>query len=148
MTEAQIHLMTNHFPIILPMIGGVILILSFLLKSAVSRRIGYFIVVLGGLFTIPAFFSGEGAEEIVEHLGKSHDLIHEHEEKAEIFAYLSYLISLVSLVALWMNWKKKSYEKLLFPLVIIGSLGLAVLAFQTGKSGGEISHPEILNQED
>ena len=47
-----------------------------------------------------------------------------------------------------MNWKKKSYEKLLFPLVIIGSLGLAVLAFQTGKSGGEISHPEILNQED
>ena len=143
MTDAQIHLMTNHLPLAIPFIGLIILIISFFIKSAVARRIGYLILVLGGLFTIPTFLSGEGAEEIAEHMGKSHDLIHEHEESAETFAYLNYVLACLSAVALWMSWKKHEYEKYLFPIVLAGGVLIAVFALCTGESGGEISHPEI-----
>ena len=80
MNAAQIHLLSNHLPLTIPFIGLIVLFISFFVKSDIVRRTGYFILLLGGLFTIPTFLSGEGAEEIVEHLGKSHDLIHEHEE--------------------------------------------------------------------
>jgi hypothetical protein len=112
MTDAQVHLMTNHLPLILPIIGALVLIIALIIQSNVSRRIGYFLIALGGLYTIPAFFSGEGAEHIVEELGRSHDLIHEHEEIAETFAYLSYLLSVLALIALYMSWKKKTMERI------------------------------------
>lgn len=143
MNEAQLHLLSNHLPLTLPFIGLLILVISFFVKSSVVRRTGYFILVLGGLFTIPAFFSGEGAEEIAEHMGKNHDLIHEHEESAETFAYLNYLLALLSAVALWMSWKKNELEKYIFPLILIGGVIISVFALCTGESGGEISHPEI-----
>ena len=144
MTDAQVHLMTNHLPLILPIIGVLVLIIALIIQSNVSRRIGYFLIALGGLYTIPAFFSGEGAEHIVEELGRSHDLIHEHEEIAETFAYLSYLLSVLALIALYMSWKKKTMERILMPIVLIGALALSYLAFETGRSGGKISHPEVL----
>ena len=133
MTDAQVHLMTNHLPLILPIIGVLVLIIALIIQSNVSRRIGYFLIALGGLYTIPAFFSGEGAEHIVEELGRSHDLIHEHEEIAETFAYLSYLLSVLALIALYMSWKKKTMERILMPIVLIGALALSYLAFETGS---------------
>ncbi len=144
MTDAQVHLITNHLPLILPIIGVLVLIIALIIQSNVSKRIGYFLIALGGLYTIPAFFSGEGAEHIVEELGRSHDLIHEHEEIAETFAYSSYLLSVLALIALYMSWKKKTKERILMPIVLIGALALSYLAFETGRSGGKISHPEVL----
>jgi len=143
MTDAQIHLMANHLPLAIPFIGVVVLIISFFIKSAVARRIGYVILVLGGLLTIPAFLTGEGAEEIAEHMGKNHDLIHEHEESAETFAYLSYVLACISVTGLWMSWKKHELEKYVFPLVLAAGVLLAIFAVCTGESGGEISHPEM-----
>ena len=143
MSDAQTHLMINHLPLLLPIIGAIILIIALVINSRVSRRIGYFIIVLSGMFTVPVFFSGEGAEHFVEELGRSHDLIHEHEESAEIYAYLSYLISLFSIFALYMSCKKKALERILLPMVLVGALALSYLSFETGRSGGKISHPEV-----
>ena len=143
MNAAQIHLLSNHIPLALPFIGILILLISIFIKSDIAKRIGYLIFVLGGLFTIPTFLSGEGAEEIVEQIGRSHDLIHEHEESAETFAYLNYLLALLAAFALWFNWKKANWEKYLFIAVLTLSIVVAGFALCTVESGGEISHPEI-----
>jgi uncharacterized membrane protein len=143
MNAAQIHLLSNHIPLALPFIGILILLISIFIKSDIAKRIGYLILVLGGLFTVPTFLSGEGAEEIVEQIGRSHDLIHEHEESAETFAYLNYLLALLATFALWFNWKKANWEKYLFMAVLTLSILVAGFALCTGESGGEISHPEI-----
>ena len=147
MNAAQIHLLSNHLPLTIPFIGLIVLLISFFVKSDIVRRTGYFILLLGGLFTIPTFLSGEGAEEIVEHLGKSHDLIHEHEESAETFAYINYLLALLAAGALWMNWKKIEVEKYLFPVVIGISVLVCIFALSTGESGGEISHSKEIHSE-
>ncbi len=143
MNDIQIHLIANHLPLALPFIGLLVLILSIAVKSRISRRIAYLLIALGGILTLPAFFSGEGAEEIAEQMHKNHDLIHEHEEKAELFAYINYLLASLSAFGLWMSWKKKEMEKYVFLLVLAGTIAVCVLAFCTGESGGEISHPEI-----
>ncbi len=144
MQPAHYHLLFNHLPIIIPAVGLAVLILGFLTRSEVVKRTAYFVLILGAIGTLPAFFTGEGAEEAIEHLPEiSKKIIHAHEEKAETFALLSYLLGVLSLIALWANWKKKSFSSLLSYLVVVCVLVVLVLAQQTGTSGGEIRHTEI-----
>lgn len=61
MNEAHFHLIINHFPIIIPVVGMLILLSGFLIKSPLLKRVAYCLFILGTLFTIPAFASGEAA---------------------------------------------------------------------------------------
>ena len=144
MNEAHFHLIINHFPIIIPVVGMLILLSGFLIKSPLLKRVAYCLFILGALFTIPAFASGEAAEEVVEHMnGVSEHRIHEHEEVAETFSLLIYLLGGFSLIALWAQWKQKSFSKIISWGVALFALVVLFYAQQTGTSGGEIQHPEI-----
>ena len=140
---AHFHLMINHFPIILPLIGIIILIIAILFKSDSIKRVSFLIFILAAIATFFAMNSGEGAEEVVEELGRSHDLIHEHEEQAETFALLAYILGLFSVVALWLNWKKHPFANLAMYLTILICAGTLYFSKSTGTTGGEISHEEI-----
>ena len=141
--EAHFHLIINHFPIILPIVGLIILIIGFLMKAELVKRITYGIFIVAAATTFLAMNSGEGAEEIVEELGRNHHAIHEHEEHAETFALLSYVLGLFSVIALWLNWKKHPFKDLSMYLVALVSIAVLFLARGVGQSGGEISHEEI-----
>ena len=141
--EAHFHLIINHFPIILPIVGLIILIIGFLMKAELVKRISYGIFIVAAATTFLAMNSGEGAEEIVEELGRNHHAIHEHEEHAETFALLSYVLGLFSAIALWLNWKKHPFKDLSMYLVALVSIAVLFLARGVGQSGGEISHEEI-----
>jgi uncharacterized membrane protein len=144
MNDAHFHLVVNHLPIVFPMVGVIIMIGGFLFRSEVIKRTSFAIFILGAMVTVPAFMSGEGAEEVVEHMaGMSHDLIHEHEEKAETFALLSYLLGAISLIGIWANWKRKKIASILAILTLVMSGAVLYFAKQTGTSGGEIRHTEI-----
>ena len=146
MNDAHLHLVFNHLPIIIPMIGLLILIGGFITRSAVVKRTALLIFILGAIFTIPAFSTGEGAEEIVEELTVTdHSFIHEHEELAETFALLSYGLGFISLIGLWANYTKKSFSNLIAIIVLAGSFVVLFFAQKTGTSGGEIRHTEIRN---
>jgi uncharacterized membrane protein len=143
MNQAHLHLLFNHLPIIIPFIGLMILLGGIFLKSDIVKRTAYCILIAGALFTIPAFFTGEGAEEIVEELGINHKLIHEHEEFAELFAIISYLMGAFSIFSLWLNWKKNKYSTYLDYMLIAFIAIVLFFAQKTGTSGGEIRHSEI-----
>ncbi len=145
MNDAHLHMIFNHLPIIFPIVGIIILIGGFLTRSEIVKRTAFLVFILGAIFTIPAFNSGEGAEEIVEEIGTKidHHFIHEHEELAETFALLSYALGFISIVALWSNYTKKSFSNLIAILVLAGSFVVVFFAQKTGTSGGEIRHTEI-----
>lgn len=144
MNGAHFHMVVNHLPIIFPIVGFIVLVVGFLVKSDVVKRTGFLVFILGAISNMPAFVSGEEAEEIVEGLsGVSHRLIHEHEEKAEVFGMMNYLLGLFSLIALWASWKGKQFAKYLGLLVLIFAPFVLYLAKETGTSGGEIRHTEI-----
>jgi len=144
MNDAHLHLAFNHLPVIIPIVGLLIMIGGVLLKSDVIKRTAYAVFILGGLATIPAFTTGEGAEEIAEHLpGVTHHIIHEHEEVAETFALLSYLLGGISLIGLWANWKKKSLSTVSTYLTLALGILVIVTARKTATTGGEVRHTEI-----
>ncbi|MBP4138807.1 DUF2231 domain-containing protein [Flavobacterium geliluteum] len=144
MNEAHYHLVLNHFPIILPIVGLMVIIGGFIVKSEIIKRTAYCIFIFGALAAFAAMATGEGAEEVVEHMdGISKSIIHEHEEKAELLALLSYVLGIISVLALWSNWKRKSYSNYVAYAVIVCSFIVLFFAQQTGTTGGEIRHSEI-----
>lgn len=148
MNAAHFHLVVNHLPIIVPIIGLLVMLGGLILKSEVIKRTAYAIFILGAIATVPAFVSGEGAEEVLEKMQDvSHKLIHEHEEKAETFALLSYVLGLIAIVGLWSNWKKKSFASVVSYVTVLLSFVVLFFAKQTGTSGGEIRHPEIRTEQ-
>lgn len=144
MNQAHFHLVLNHLPIIIPLIGLLVMIGGFIVRSELVKRTAYFIFVLGALMTVPAFLTGEGAEETVENLqGVSEQLIKTHEEVAKTFAIISYLLGAISLIGLWANWQKKPFANISAFVTIAVCLLVLFFAKQTGTSGGEIRHTEI-----
>ena len=144
MNQAHLHLIFNHLPIIVPIIGLLVLVSGFIFKAEILKRAAFGLFILGALFTLPAFGTGEDAEELIENLpGVDEKYIKIHEDAAETFAYLSYGFGVLSLLGLWLNWKKNSYSNFLAIVVAVFAVVVLFFAKETGTTGGEIRHPEI-----
>lgn len=144
MNQAHFHLVVNHLPIIIPIIGLIIMISGFILQSEIVKRTAYGIFILGALCIIPALATGEGAEEIVENIPNiSKSYIKQHEEMAETFAISSYILGGLSLIGLWANIKQKKNSPIISICTIILAIVVLFFAKQTGTSGGKIRHTEI-----
>ncbi|WP_439482333.1 hypothetical protein [Cyclobacterium plantarum] len=144
MNAAHLHLVLNHFPIIVPIIGVLIMITALIIKSEMLKKVAFGLFFLGALFTLPAFGTGEDAEEIIENLpGIEEKFIENHEEAAETFAYFSYGLGILSILGFWANWKENSFSNLLSFVVLLFAFVLLFFAKEVGTTGGEIRHPEI-----
>ena len=144
MNQAHYHLVLNHLPIIMPFIGLIIMVGGYLFRSEIVKRIAFFIFILGAIAIIPAFATGESAEDTIEQVqGIDEQYIETHEETAETFAILSYALGGLSLLGFWANYKQKSFTGIVTIIVIIFTFGVLFFAKQTGTTGGEIRHTEI-----
>ena len=144
MTDAHLHLVVNHFPIIGTILGLGILIAGILLNNTTVKNVSYILFVVAAIFAAFSMGTGEGAEEMVEempNIGKQ--IIHEHEEIAEKLAIVLYALGVISLLGLYTNIKNHTKAKLISYLVLtIAAVGV-FLAQQVGTTGGEIRHTEI-----
>jgi len=144
MNEAHFHLLVNHFPITGTMLGLLVFAFGLLLKNDTVIKTSLYVIAGAALLAIPALLSGEGAEELIEELpGISHDVIHEHEEKGELFVWFSGILAGLSLFGIWVVSKAQAYKKAILWLTFGFGLATAFLAAQVGNSGGLIRHPEI-----
>jgi uncharacterized membrane protein len=144
MNDAKLHLLTNHLPIIIPIVGMAVLIGGFIFRSPIVKRVAFVIFVFGALCTIPAYVTGEGAEEVVEHMpGIDEVFIEEHEELAETFAILSYLLGSLSIVGFWLNLRQKSSASIAAYAILVLAVIVFYFGVRTGTSGGEVRHTEI-----
>jgi uncharacterized membrane protein len=143
MNDAHLHLLVNHFPIIGLFFGIGILLFGIIKKNPLLINTAYIIFVFCMIMGKVSMFTGEKAEDIVENLGISDDLIHEHEELAESFMKIFYLLGLTSILGLYANYKRHSKSLLVAYLVITISVVAVILSKSVGTSGGEIRHTEI-----
>ena len=61
-----IHLLSNHFPIILSLTGFIVLTIGLLRHSKIVKQVGLCILLAASIATIPAYISGEEAEHTIE----------------------------------------------------------------------------------
>ena len=144
MNTAHFHILVNHLPIVGLLIGILVLIAGLLLKKSEIKLTALGILIFSAPSSFFAFFTGEGAEEVVENMsGISETLIHVHEEYAESFFTLTLVLGAVALIAFIAEIKKLKYGRLLVILVLLLAISDGILAKFVGTSGGEIRHSEI-----
>jgi len=133
----------NHFPIIGLFFGIGILAFGIFKKYTILVNTAYVIFIFCMIMAKATMMTGEGAEEIVEELGISHDIIHEHEELAETLMKVLYGLGILSILGLVVNLKKHSKAAIVSYVVLVLAIGAAVLSKSVGASGGKIRHTEI-----
>jgi uncharacterized membrane protein len=143
MNQAHLHMVFNHFPIIGLFFGIGILAYGIIKKQTILVNTAYVIFIICMIMGKATMMTGEGAEKIVEELGISHDIIHEHEEIAETFMKVLYGLGILSILGLVANFKKYAKASIVSYVVLILAIGSAVLSKNVGTSGGEIRHTEI-----
>ena len=144
MNAAHLHLLVNHLPVILPPLGLLLLLCAKLRKSDDLHQAALGVFVLGALLAVPAYYSGEPAEERVENLpGVAKFLIHEHEESAEWAAVTIGILGVLAAPALILRARRRRVPAPLGAAVIVAALLTAVVMGRTAQLGGRIHHPEI-----
>ena len=143
MNDAHLHLLINHFPIVGTVFGFGTLLVGIILKNKSVQNTSYIMFLICMIIAKVSMFTGEKAEDIVENLGISKNLIHEHEEQAETYMKLMYALAGISILALIANLKNHSKANLFAFLILILAVVTIVLSKSVGTSGGEIRHTEI-----
>lgn len=143
MNAAQIHLALNHIPLFLSAIGGIILLWGFISKNESFTWLSKLLLVAGALFTIPVFFTGEGTEELVEHIpGVSEEAIEKHENMAKLALAVIAATGVVALAGLFLR-KKETVSRIVMILLLVLSLASFGTMAQTAHLGGLVHHPEL-----
>lgn len=138
---AQLHIALNHIAVIGVPLAALVLAGGLLRRSADVTVAGLALLALTAIGVAPAYFTGEGAEEVVEAYGVDDGVIHEHEEFAEKVAVATGLLGLLAIGAL-VAFRRTGGRAL--PTVALGAALLAAGALAwTAHLGGEIRHPEI-----
>jgi uncharacterized membrane protein len=146
MNLVHLHLLLNHFPIIGTFIALLILAYGIFKKNQTLINTAAVLMVGITLITLPAFYTGEPAEEAIENLpGISHRLIHEHEEAAELAFLLMNITGIMALVYLLMQRMKLPIAQLLSKALLLATLITCILMARAGNEGGKIRHAELLS---
>ena len=146
MNDADLHLLLNHFPIIGTLFGVIFLAYGLFAKNKSILHAGLLTLFLMALLAIPTQLTGEGAEEIVEELGVDHDVIHEHEEAAELASWLMGGLGLLALLTLLISRRTSGRATVLrglYVVTLVFSLVVFVMMARVGSLGGQIRHTEV-----
>ena len=151
MTPEKLHLALNH----VPMIALAVLVLPMVYALLVKQK-GLLVLLLAmtcvlGASTLVVMQSGEEAEHRMEdgelagppYTEEIHDLIHEHEERAEMAAIASYATALLAALGIGLAFFRLQWSVWVGWVVIAGIVITTALAMWTSQAGGWIRHPEL-----
>lgn len=147
MNPLHLHLLSNHIPVIGGALGLVTLLGALILRSTVAIRTALVVATLATATTPLVDWSGEEAEERLEHssvldaAGKKWMDI--HEDRAEIAVGALLVACGLCLAALAAGAWKPTW---LIPISLVAALALAIglgLGAWAGSAGGQIRHSEI-----
>ncbi len=143
MNAAHLHLTLNHLPVIGLIFGLAILIIGWMLRNDTTQRVGLWLLFATALFAIPAFLTGEPAEDIAEKFpGVEKVFIEKHEETASFALGSTLVAGLGALVVLFVCRKRTIPSWGLITALFLSLISSGAMAW-TAHLGGQIRHPEI-----
>lgn len=144
MNVPHLHLLLTHFPVIGTLVGGGLLLWGIIKKQDSLRTAAAAVLVIMAIIAIPAYLTGEGAEEAVEKLpGVGDAIIEQHEHAAALAIWIMGITGLAALVTLVMAWRKRMTANLFFTITLVLSIASFAAMGRTAYFGGQIRHSEI-----
>lgn len=149
MSEAQYHLVVNHFPLVLLIVSIFVWFYYVYTKNEIILKIAQMIILSACITAGLSMFTGDYAEEVIKMWpGIEKKAIHMHEERAEVamgFMWALFAITLADVVLRakkmkpeWSPWLQR------LSLLLLGVL--VALFVQVGHLGGLIRHQELDHQ--
>jgi uncharacterized membrane protein len=146
MDPAHLHLLLNHLPVIGTVFGLLILMSGYILKQPPVKKTALLVFILSAVFALPAFLSGEGAEEVVEGLAVvENSFVETHEEWASVYVWFAGGLGILAAITLLFDFRKLAFSKYLYGVVLLLSLISIGISSRVSTTGGEIRHTEIRN---
>lgn len=143
MSAAHFHLIVNHIPVLGTLFGAGILIAGLWWKQDAVVRVALGLFVIGGVGAAGAYFSGEGAEEIVEGLpGVTEAAVEAHEELA-VYAFIAAIVLGVAAIGTLVAYRSRSIPRTASIALLVLSLGVFGVMGGTANLGGQIRHTEL-----
>ncbi|EKD41318.1 MAG: hypothetical protein ACD_73C00769G0009 [uncultured bacterium] len=144
MDFVHLHLIVNHFPVVAVILGTLFFIISLLAKCEDSRKLSLMLWVVAAFLVGPAYFSGEEAEETLEHEAWFEEgFVEHHAEKGELAMIAALVLGVGAAAGLYFIKRKNSFPKPLAAGLLILSLGTSYLIADAANHGGQIRHLEI-----
>ncbi len=143
MNPAHLHLLLNHIPLPGILLGLALLLVALSRNNDELKKLSCCVFLLIALLAVPVYLTGEGAEEIVEHLpGVEHELIEEHEESALVSLVAIEVLGLLSLAGLIRFRGPGELPHWFVTTCLLLSIVVAGMVAWTSNLGGRIRHSE------
>lgn len=144
LNPAHVHLLLNHFPMIVLLVGIAQLAWAVWRNDVVLQRASLWIFVASALVTIPTYMTGDGAEHVVGRMpGVTRALIHAHEEPA-LYSLIGILgLGLLSAFILWRRRDAHDGTGADTQGALVLAIVVFVLVGYTAAKGGQIVHQEV-----
>lgn len=142
---ADPHLVINHFPVILTVVGAAAALLALFVRKRGAWLYATATLALAGISVVPTYLTGEIAEEKIEHAWYvSHDVIEEHELAGK---WALWIVGAMGAVAAYAWWRARRNAALdgglpvwLRAAVVVMALWGATTLYVTAEHGGNIVH--------
>lgn len=147
MNWAYLHLALNHVPVIGLPIAVFVMVIAHLKKSEELKRLGLLLFFLLAVASVPVYFTGEPAEDVMKNLpafdSATHDIVEEHEEMALLAFIGMEILGALALASLVLSRKftflaSQTFLKALVTLSVVLCLALGWVS----RLGGAIRHTE------
>lgn len=143
MSAVHLHLMLNHIPVLGTVFGLFILAYGIARHQDAVMRVAMGLLVVSGVGAAAAYFTGEGAEDVVEGLsGVSEAVVEAHEEIA-LFALIGSLVVAVLALGALTLYRRRDLPRVVGLVVLVAALGASGVLAYTANLGGQIRHTEI-----
>jgi uncharacterized membrane protein len=149
MDAAYLHLVANHFPVILTIVGTVTVLLAMFTGRRGLWIYGCATLTLAGLTAPLAFFTGRFAEHVVEdYWYVTRDAIHAHEEAGELALWVLLAMGAVSAYA-WL-WRVRAPDVVRLPIwlrvfvVLVALAGSGTVSWASWQGGYVVHKASVL----
>jgi hypothetical protein len=144
MNAAHVHLMLNHFPVIGTILAMLLLLGGLIAKSDILRNAALAAFALVALITLPVYFTGESAEQLVESMpGVTKNVIERHADAAMIALIAIETLGVLAAAALVLfQQAPRAAQRLVVVSLAVSVFAGGWLAW-TANLGGQIRHTEI-----
>jgi uncharacterized membrane protein len=131
---SHLHPMIIHFPIALLMVGFLADLSGIIYKKEFFIKAGLYLLILGTIGVIAAYFSGHLAGEGVEEAGTLKQALENHENAAELSLWLMVAAAIVRIIIVALKKYSGSLKYAALMLFLLGVLSI----IRTGYYGGEL----------
>lgn len=130
----HLHPMIVHFPIALLIVGLVFDLAGLFIKKEFFSTAGFYLLILGTLGIVAAYFSGDFAGDGISEAGPLKQALETHEDAAVISLWLFAASVLLRGVLVWKKKYTGIFKYAAIALIVLGVLSVA----RTGYYGGQL----------